>query len=57
MLPMTWTLLKMIWQIHRHARPHLLALIDSVRADKQVFHLQSPHDMRHFLAMYSAADS
>ncbi len=52
MLPMTWTLVKMMWMLHRHARPRLMQLIDSFRTQKQVFHIQAPREMRQFLAVY-----
>ncbi len=50
MLPMTWPLLKMIWAIHRHARPDLLALVDTYRDRKDVFHLRSTRELRRFIA-------
>ncbi len=57
MLPMTWPLMKMIWDIHRHARPQLLQLIDSFRPDKQIFHIQSPRALRQFLNVYGVGTS
>ncbi len=49
MLPMTWPLLKMIWQIHHHARPKLLDIVNRYRADKDVFHITSPRELRRFV--------
>lgn len=49
MLPMTWRLLKMIWTIHRDARPRLLELVESYRSHKQVFHIRSPRELRRFM--------
>ena len=52
MLPMTWPLLKMIWIIHRHARPPLLELVNSYRDKKQVVHIHSPHELHKFIQAY-----
>jgi adenylate kinase family enzyme len=52
MIPMTWPLLKMIWTIHHHARPHLLDLVNGYRDRKQVFHIQSPQGLRQFITLY-----
>ena len=52
MLPMTWPLLKMIWQIHRQARPKLLDMVDRYRPSKDVFHIQSPRALRQFVQVY-----
>jgi adenylate kinase family enzyme len=52
MLPMTWPLLKMIWHIDHHARPQLLDLVDHQRANKQVFHITSPRELRAFVSRY-----
>ncbi len=49
MLPMTWPLFKMIWYIHQHARPKLLALVDAYRASKCVVHLKSPRELEQFV--------
>lgn len=51
MLPKTWELAKMIWQIHKTLRPHLLKMIDQHRDNKQVFHIQSPKELAHFKAV------
>ena len=52
MLPMTWPLLKMIWTIHKHARPQLLAMLQDYRISKQVFHIRSPQELRDFVERY-----
>jgi adenylate kinase family enzyme len=52
MLPMTWPLLKMIWSIHRTARPQLLQLVSTFRDHKHVVHLRSPRELRQFAQIY-----
>lgn len=52
MLPMTWPLLKMIWQIHYHLRPQLIELINRFSADKQVIHITSPKELQLFVEKY-----
>jgi adenylate kinase family enzyme len=52
MLPMTWPLLKMIWNIHYHARPRLIKLINHHRADKLVIHIPSPKELNLFFSEY-----
>ena len=52
MLPMTWPLLKMIWNIHYHLRPRLLELVNRHRLDKQVIHIKSPKELRLFISKY-----
>jgi adenylate kinase family enzyme len=52
MLPMTWPLFKMIWNIHSRLRPRLLNLVNSYRADKQVFHITSPRELHKFVLKY-----
>jgi adenylate kinase family enzyme len=54
MLPVTGRLLKMIWRIHYHLRPHLVELIERQRTDKQVIHLTSPQELRRFIARVCA---
>lgn len=54
MLPMTWPLLKMIWNIHHHARPSLITLVNRYRESKAVFHLRSPQELRQFITTYCA---
>jgi adenylate kinase family enzyme len=45
MLPMTWPLLKMIWNIHFNLRPHLLELVNRFQEDKKVFHITSKKEL------------
>jgi hypothetical protein len=47
-LPVTWRLLKMIWQIHRTMRPALLALVADYRDRARVIYLHSPYDLQQF---------
>ena len=49
MLPVTWPLLKMIWDIHFHARPQLLDMVNHYRDRKQVFHIRSPDELQRFV--------
>ena len=56
MLPKTWELAKMIWQINKYLRPTLLDLINTHSQDKQgqgkqVFHIRSPKELAHFRAV------
>lgn len=55
MLPMTWPLLKMIWQIHFKLRPQLLQLIDTYRESRTVYHIRSPKELRGFIQRLSTA--
>ena len=52
MLPVTWPLLKMIWDIHYHARPQLLEMINRYRDRKHVYHLRSPSELQRFVNAY-----
>jgi len=52
MLPMTWPLLKMIWNIHTQARPGLTQLIERYRGEKPVYHIRSPRELRRFVQQY-----
>ena len=52
MLPMTWPLLKMIWNIHFHQRPLLLELVNNYRTDKKVFHIKTIKGLRLFTETY-----
>ncbi len=54
MLPMTGKLLKMIWRIHRDARPKLLRVIESYRSGRHVYHIRSPRELKRFLAAYGS---
>jgi adenylate kinase family enzyme len=52
MLPMTWPLLKMIWNIHHDVQPRLCDLVNSHRLYKQVFHITSPRELEQFTQKY-----
>jgi adenylate kinase family enzyme len=52
MRPMTWALLKMIWQIHHMARPQVLQLVNSFQDHKRVVHLHSARQLRQFIHDY-----
>lgn len=54
-LPVTWRLLKLMWQIHRDYRPRLLELVDRFRQEKSVVQLHSPGEMKRFKALYCQA--
>jgi adenylate kinase family enzyme len=49
MWPVTWRLLKLMWTLHRTARPELIALINRYAGRKAVFHLRSPRELRRFM--------
>lgn len=55
MLPMTEVLFKMIWDIHHEARPRLLDMVERRRAEKTIFHIQSPEELNRFVANYCHA--
>jgi hypothetical protein len=48
-LPVTWRLLKMIWQIHWTMRPQRLALAARYRDGAHVVHIRSPHELQRFI--------
>jgi adenylate kinase family enzyme len=48
----TLRLYRMIWRIHREARPRLIAAIDSRRDVACVFHLRSPRTLADFCARH-----
>ncbi len=52
MLPMTWPLLKMIWQIHHLQRPQLLDLVNAFRSRKRLIYIRSPRELRRFVHEY-----
>lgn len=52
MLPMTWKLLKMIWQIHWELRPRLIELANSYRERKWVYHIHSPSELRELVKVH-----
>ena len=53
MLPMTFKLLKMIWNIHFHLRPQLITLINKFRLDKQVIDITSPKELHSLIVEYN----
>jgi len=50
MLPMTGKLLRMIWNLHWQARPRLIDLVNMRRDEKWVYDINSPHELREFIA-------
>ena len=48
MLPKTWELAKMIWQIDKHLKPAILKLIAENSEGKQIFHIRSPRELKEF---------
>ena len=54
MLPMTGRLLQMIWQIHQHWQPKLVALAVSHQRHKHVYHVRSPFELGQFTAKHCA---
>ena len=46
MLPMTWPLLKMIWEIDRHLLPKLRSLVDVQRDNTRIFYVHTLADLR-----------
>lgn len=55
-LPVTRKLLKRIWRIHKHVRPHLLQMIDARRTSTTVFHIRSPRELNDFAKRHAAAN-
>jgi hypothetical protein len=48
-LPVTWRLLKMIWQIHWTMRPQLLELVARYQDSRHVVYIRSPHRLQGFI--------
>jgi len=48
MLPMTWQLLRMVWQVHSLLRPRLLQMVETLHESKQVIYLRSPQEVKQF---------
>lgn len=48
MLPMTWSLLKMLWYIDRHAMPRLRSLVKAYRDQKRVVEIHTLADLSSF---------
>lgn len=49
-LPVTGRLIGLMWHIHTDLRPQLLALVDGYRARRPVMTIQSPSELRRFIA-------
>jgi adenylate kinase family enzyme len=56
MLPMTWPLLKMIWDIHFKLRPQLLDLVNAYRSDKRIVHITTIREFRSFTSAHDKAE-
>lgn len=54
MLPMTWQLFRMIWQVHYAARTQLLLVLASSEMRKKVIRIGSANEMRNFLRKYGS---
>jgi len=54
-LPITGRLLRLMWRIHVHMRPQLLALVEAQRDDRRVVHLRSPGALERFAGSVEAA--
>ena len=52
LLQVTVRMFKMIWKIHRKLRPELLELVNSYKGRKEVFHIKSPAQLRHFMLQH-----
>jgi adenylate kinase family enzyme len=52
MFPVTIRLYRMMWQIHRQARPRLVTAIEARRSTKRIFHLRSPRELAAFRDQY-----
>ena len=52
MWPVTLRLYRMMWRLHRDARPRLLAAIEARRQGKTIFHLRSPRELSAFRAQH-----
>ncbi len=48
MLPVTFRLYRMMWLLHREARPRLLDALEAHRDSKTVIHIRSPREMAEF---------
>ncbi len=48
MLPVTIKLYRMIWWLHRHMRPKLLAALAARQQTKRVIHIRSPQELNAF---------
>jgi len=57
MLPMTWPVIKMIWNIHWSARQRLVRLVDTFGASRQVVSIHSPKEMHEFIKTYCSYEN
>lgn len=48
MLPKTFALAKMIWQVNKYLRPTLLDLVHKYSHGREVFHIRSPRELAQF---------
>jgi len=48
--PVTGRLIRLMWRVHRELRPQVLALVDGYRPGRQVVILNSPAQLRRFMA-------
>jgi len=48
LLPMTWQLLRAIWNVHRNLRPELLRRVGALDNGARVFMLRSPRELAAF---------
>lgn len=48
LLPMTWQLLRAIWNVHRNLRPELLRRLATVAGQRNVYVLKSPRELNAF---------
>jgi adenylate kinase family enzyme len=54
LLPVTWRMLRLIWQIHWTRRPDLLRQVEAFRDRKRVVHIRSPRQLRRFVREVAA---
>lgn len=52
LVPMTLKMFKMIWVIHKTLRPQLLELVEKFRNKKDIFHIESPRELKRFMAKH-----
>ena len=54
MLPKTFELIKMMWEINRNLLPAITNLIYRFEGEKQIFHLRSPRQLKAFVERHCA---
>lgn len=52
MLPVTFRLYRMMWQVHYEMRPRLLDAINARLPGRQIFHIRSPRELASFVERY-----